>query len=162
MMATYFCCKCMATASLGVDPSKACEQPPHHFVPTITQPGAGEAKMDLYMSAVDYKQNGVRLTRSMKSVLDMIKSCDFEKLPENLLSDYKRATNEKLSTPFLHESHLSMSSQVVRGYIELSNLNFGCLATGNNTYEWKIQDQLIELEERLCLHIFRGDRVMFN
>jgi hypothetical protein len=41
IMATHFCDKCMATASLNGDPSKVCDFPPHHFVPIVQaiQPG---------------------------------------------------------------------------------------------------------------------------
>ena len=37
-MATHFCDKCMATAHLGGEPSKLCDQPPHHFVAIVVQP----------------------------------------------------------------------------------------------------------------------------
>ena len=38
-MATYYCDKCMATAKLGGEPSKVCDQPPHHFVAVVQPAG---------------------------------------------------------------------------------------------------------------------------
>eukprot|EP01035_Chromulina_nebulosa_P027092 gene27092-35580_t len=43
-MATHYCDKCMATAHLGGEPSKVCDQPPHHFV-AVVQPAVGSPRL---------------------------------------------------------------------------------------------------------------------
>jgi len=48
-MATHYCDKCMATASLGVVPTKVCDVPPHHFVPISPSGTAGvNTSLSLY------------------------------------------------------------------------------------------------------------------
>jgi hypothetical protein len=90
--------------------------------------------------------------------------CQFKKLPEIFLSEYKSTKNESYGTPNFIEGHRSSSTLVApeKGCIDLSMLNFGYLETNNQTCEWKIGDQLDELRERLCKHIFNGDRDSFN
>ena len=100
----------------------------------------------------------------MTTLLEAIKSCQFEKLPEMFLSEYKNTKNELYGTPNFNECHISSSTMVApeKGCIDLSKLNFGCLETNNHTCEWKIGDHIDELRERLCKHILNGDRDSFN
>jgi len=93
------------------------------------------------LSAINFYMDGSILTRPMVSLLEEIKSCDFEKL---LLPEYKKTKNESYRTPIFHQYHLSLSTLVApeRGCIDLSTLNFGCIEARSHTCEWKIGDSV--------------------